>query len=101
DPVDPNSDALIAACGAARSVHPDFGTMYDGVPWGIPFVTVHGSQHRVPVTFDYDDESDPGPYPVPNDAPIEGGSGSDGDRHVLVVDVDNWKLYELFDARPV
>jgi hypothetical protein len=53
------------------------------------------------VTFDYDDESDPGPYPIPPDAPIEGGSSSNGDRHVLIVDADNWKLYELFDAHPV
>src|SRR5690606_1008396 len=46
-------------------------------------------------------ESDPGPYPVPPDAPVEGGSGADGDRHVLVIDRDNWVLYELFAARPV
>jgi hypothetical protein len=52
------------------------------------------------VTFQYSDESDKGPYPIPPDAPIEGGAGSTGDRHVLVVDVDNWKLYELFDAHP-
>jgi hypothetical protein len=99
-PVDPNSDNLIASCGANRELHPDFGTSYDGAPWGIPFITVSGSQPRVPVAFDYDDESDPGPYPVPRDAPIEGGSGSDGDRHVLVVDVDAWVLYELFAAYP-
>ncbi len=98
DPVDPASDALIAACGATRSLHPDFGTVYDGVAWGIPFVTVHGAQSRVPVSFDYADESDPGPYPIPAGAPIEGGSASSGDRHVLVVDVDDWVLYELFDA---
>ena len=55
----------------------------------------------MPVTFEYDDESDPGPYPIPPNAPIEGGAGATGDRHVLVVDVDNWRLYELFDARPV
>ncbi len=101
DAVDPNSDNLIAACGATKSLHPDFGTEYDGVPWGIPFVTVHGTQPRVPVTFDYADESDPGPYPIPADAPVEGGAGSTGDRHVLVVDVDHWMLYELFDAHPV
>lgn len=101
DPVDPNSDALIAACGATRSLHPDFGTTYNGVPWGIPYVVVHGDQPRVPVTFYYDDESDPGPYPIPPDAPIEGGPAATGDRHVLVLDVDNWMLYELFDARPV
>jgi hypothetical protein len=101
DPVDPNSDNLIAACGAARSLHPDFGTTYDGAPWGIPFVTVRGTQARIPVTFDYADESDPGPYPIPPDAPIEGGAASSGDRHALVIDVDAWKLYELFDAHPL
>src|SRR5688500_8512704 len=100
-PVAPNSAALIASCGATRSLHPDFGTTYEGAPWGIPFVTVRSSQPRVPVTFDYDDESDAGPYPIPRDAPIEGGAGAGGDRHVIVVDVDNWKLYELFDAHPV
>ena len=101
DPVDPNSANLIASCGATRSLHPDFGTEYDGVPWGIPYVTVRGDQPRVPVSFYYADESDPGPYPVPPNAPIEGGTASSGDRHVIVLDIDNWKLYELFDARPV
>lgn len=101
DPVDPNSDSLIASCGATSELHPDFGTVYDGAPWGIPFVTVAGSQRRVPVSFDYADESDPGPYPIPPDAPIEGGPAATGDRHVLVVDVDHWMLYELFDAHPV
>jgi hypothetical protein len=101
EPVDANSANLIASCGATRSLHPDFGTEYDGAPWGIPYVTVRGTQPGVPVTFYYGDESDPGPYPVPPDAPIEGGPGSSGDRHVIVVDVDNWKLYELFDARSV
>ena len=101
EPVDPNSANLIASCGATRSLHPDFGTEYEGVPWGIPFVTVRGDQPRVPVSFYYGDESDPGPYPIPPNAPIEGGPASSGDRHVIVVDVDNWKLYELFDARPI
>src|SRR6185295_4344584 len=50
---------------------------------------------------DYADESDAGPYPIPADAPIEGGPNGDGDRHVIVVDRDAWKLYELFDAHPV
>jgi hypothetical protein len=100
EPVDPNSDNLIAACGATRELHPDFGTTYDGVAWGIPFITVGESQPRVPVSFDYDDESDPGPYPIPPDAPIEGGPASSGDRHVLVIDVDHWMLYELFAAYP-
>jgi hypothetical protein len=101
DSLDPNSDALIASCGAALSLHPDFGTTYGGASWGIPFITVAGTQSRVPVTFGYDDESDPGPYPIPRHAPIEGGPNAGGDRHVLVVDVDNWMLYELFDAHPV
>jgi hypothetical protein len=102
EPVDPNSTNLIASCGATRSLHPDFGTVYDGVPWGIPYVAVHGNtQKQVTVSFDYADESDPGPYPIPKSALIEGGAASTGDRHVLVVDVDHWKLYELFDARPV
>src|SRR5215470_16053906 len=99
-PVDPNSATLIASCGA-RNLHPDFGTVWDGAPNGIPYVLVHSSQAKVPVTFDYSDESDRGPYPIPSSAPIEGGANGSGDRHVLVVDVDNWKLYELFDAHPV
>ncbi|HTX65014.1 MAG TPA: hypothetical protein VMD31_04530 [Opitutaceae bacterium] len=101
DPVDSSSDSLIASCGAGLSLHPDFGTVYGGVPWGIPFVTVQGTQPRVPVSFTYADESDPGPYPIPPSAPIEGGASSAGDRHVLVVDVDHWVLYELYDAFPV
>jgi hypothetical protein len=100
DAIDPNSDALIASCGATARVHPDFGTVWNGAPNGIPYVFVHASQSRVPVTFDYADESDAGPYPIPANAPIEGGTQSNGDRHVIVVDVDNWKLYELFDAHP-
>lgn len=97
---DPKSSTLIASCGA-RNLHPDFGTTYDGAPNGIPYVVVHAGQPKVPVKFDYDDESDPGPYPIPPNAPVEGGSNSSGDRHVLVLDVDAWKLYELFDAHSV
>ena len=102
DPVDPASSTLLAACGGLdRGLHPDFGTVWNGAPNGIPYVVVAGSQGKVPVTFYYDRESDPGPYPVPPDAPVEGGPSGTGDRHVLVVDRDSWKLYELFDARPV
>jgi len=96
-PVDPNSAALIASCGL-RNLHPDFGTTWNGAPNGIPYIVVSGSQPRVPVTFDYADESDPGPYPIPADAPVEGGPSGSGDRHVLIVDRDNWVLYELFSA---
>jgi hypothetical protein len=98
EPVDPNSDALIAGIGVDTGVHPDFGTVWNGAPNGIPYVVVPGTQARVPVRFLYSGESDPGPYPIPPDAPIEGGPSSTGDRHILVVDRDNWKLYELFDA---
>ena len=74
--------------------------MWEGAPIGIPYVVVPGTQKKVPVTFKYADESDPGPYPIPPDAPIEGGPKGDGDRHVLVLDRDNWMLYELFNAFP-
>src|SRR5579885_116615 len=97
--VDPSSATLIASCGL-RNLHQDFGTTFDGAPNGIPYVLVYDGQPKVPVTFDYADESDPGPYPIPPDAPIEGGANATGDRHVLVVDMSAWKLYELFDAHP-
>ena len=99
-PVDPNSAALIASIGLTTGLHPDFGASYLGGPFGIPYVVVPGSTPSVNVTFSYANESDPGPYPIPPDAPIEGGSGSSGDRHVLVIDRDNWRLYELFSAYP-
>ncbi len=98
--VDPRSGALIAAIGASDHLHADFGADWNGGPFGIPYVVVSGSQRRVSVSFDYADESDPGPYPIPATAPIEGGASSDGDRHVLVVDRDNWKLYELYAGYP-
>ncbi|MEJ2750825.1 MAG: hypothetical protein P8183_23395, partial [Anaerolineae bacterium] len=100
-PVDSHSADYIAAIGASTTLHPDLGQgLYQGGPIGIPYVEVPGSQPKVPVTFDYADESDPGPYPIPPDAPIEGGPTSSGDRHVLVVDRDNCILYEVFDAHP-
>jgi hypothetical protein len=99
-PVDPNSERLIASIGKDKPVHPEFGTFWGGAPSGIPYVIVPGNQPRVPVKFEYADESDPGPYPIPANAPIEGGPKGKGDRHVLVLDRDNWKLYELFSAYP-
>jgi hypothetical protein len=100
-PLDVNSDAYIATIGATQYVHPDFGSgIWDGSPIGIPYVSVPGTQPKVGVTFLYDDESDPGPYPIPPGVPIEGGPDSDGDRHVLVLDRDNCFLYELFYAFP-
>jgi hypothetical protein len=61
---------------------------------------VAGDQTKVPVAFEYPDESDPGPYPIPPDAPIEGGPEADGDRHILVLDRDSWTLWEMFNAHP-
>ena len=99
-PIDPNSDALIAAMGLTTGLHPDFGAgLYAGAPIGIPYVVVDAAQAPVPIVFTaYGDESDPGPYPVPPDAPVEGGSASTGDRHVLVIDRSNNRLYELYRA---
>lgn len=99
-PLDPNSAAYVASIGSGDIVHADFGSgTWNGGPIGIPFVSVAGSQPTVAINYtNYGDESDPGPFPIPADAPVEGGSGSDGDRHVLVVDKDNCLLYELFRA---
>jgi hypothetical protein len=96
-PVDPNSAKIIASIGLDDPLHPDFGTE---PTYGIPYIVVAGSTPTVAVSFDYADESDPGPYPIPGNAPIEGGSNSSGDRHILVIDRDNKMLYELFDAHP-
>jgi len=97
-PVHGKSRAWIASIGEDRPLHPDFGTMWNNAPAGIPYTIVRKGQAKVPVIFDYPDESDPGPYPIPEDAPIEGGPQAEGDRHVLVVDVDSHRLYELFHA---
>jgi hypothetical protein len=108
-PLDNQSNAFIDYIGRTRTLHPDFGPP----PYGIPFVGVGGAQARVPVTFvDYGSESDAGfrgenGYPIPTEARtqanyIEGsvpGGGSNGDRHLIVVDRDRWVLFELFGTR--
>lgn len=97
DPVDSNSNNYIAHMnGNSKFLHGDFGS---NLAYGIPYVVVGGTQPKVPVTFDYADESDPGPYPIPPDAPIEGGASSTGDRHILVVDRDSCTLYETWNSR--
>ncbi|WP_295761644.1 hypothetical protein [Undibacterium sp.] len=104
--LDPNSDALIASIGLTAGVHPDFGAgLYAGAPIGIPYVVVAASQPKVAVLFtDYASESDPGPYPIPANAPIEGqlagAALSGGDRHVLVIERDTSRLYEVGNAYP-
>ena len=100
-PVHRQSAAFVASMGAATAVHPDFGAgQIDGAPFGIPVTTVRPDQKRVPVRFDDADESDPGPYPVPADALVEGGRDADGDRHVILYDPAGCRLYELYDAHP-
>jgi hypothetical protein len=98
--VDPNSDALINFIGASTPMHPDFGAgLYAGSTIGIPYVVVSGSPF-VNIHFTaYGSESDPGPMPVPHNAPIEGyPHPGNGDRHVLVLDRDNCWLYELYHS---
>ena len=100
-PVHAQSAPWISSIGATAGLKADFGAgQWNGGPIGIPYTTVPGTQPRVPVSFGYADESDPGPYPVPPNAPIEGGSSSSGDRHVLVVDRDACRLWELYSAYP-
>ena len=97
-PVHPQSAAWIATIGSAKPLHPDFGTVYGGAPNGIPYVVVPAGTPGVAVSFEYADESDPGPYPIPTDPPIEGGPASTGDRHVLIVEAGRCRLYELYAA---
>jgi hypothetical protein len=101
-PLHPRSAEIVQAIGLDDHVHADFGSgRYQGRPIGIPYTTVPSGQRRVGVSFDYADESDRGPYPIPRNAPVEGGRSSDGDRHVIVVDRGRCSLYELFAAYPV
>jgi len=96
------SDDYVNSIGASRTFHPDFGAgLWEVGPIGIPFVTVPQEQPEAPIRYTaYGDESDPGPFPVPSNAPIEGGAASDGDRHVLVVRRGECVLYELYRAFP-
>jgi hypothetical protein len=100
-PVAGNSATLIASIGLDTPVHPDFGTVYNGAPNGIPFMVVSKHTRRVPVSFLYAGESDGRLYPLPRGVPIEGGPSSTGDRHVIVVDRDACKDYELYAADPI
>ena len=100
-PVARSSATLIASIGLGAPVHPDFGAgLYDGEPIGIPFAVVSARTRRVPVSFQYAGESDGRLYPLPRGVPIEGGYGSTGDRHVIVVDRSTCRDYELYAAYP-
>jgi hypothetical protein len=99
-PVAANSAQLVASIGLDAPVHADFGSgLYDGGPIGIPFDVVSRSTPRSQVRFQYADESDKGPYPIPRTVHIEGGASANGDRHALLVDRDACRLYELFDLQ--
>jgi hypothetical protein len=121
-PVDPGSSGFISHVGVSRQLHPDLGGIEDPIAqtaYGIPYVVVNGnSQPKLPVRFQYWDESDGSPsptthlsqpfYPIPDEAKtqpywIEGGppgsSTIGGDRHMLIVDRDNNLLYELYALR--
>jgi hypothetical protein len=95
-PVDPNSAGYIAAIGASGHLHADFGT---NPSYGISYAVVGARQPKVPIRFsEFGEESNPGPYPVPANAPVE-GAGEEGDRHVLVLQKGSCRLYELYAAR--
>jgi hypothetical protein len=95
-PVHPRSDAIVRSIGLDETVHPDFGSgRYEGRPIGIPYQVVPRGARTARVRFQYADESDRGPYPIPRSPRIEGG----GDRHMLIVQRGTCRLFELFAAR--
>jgi len=97
-PRDPRSAAYISYIDSHGGdfLHPDFGSPR---AYGFPYSVVGAAQRKLPINYTaYGSESNPGPFPVPAGAPVEGGNGSDGDRHVLVVDRAACRLYELYRA---
>jgi hypothetical protein len=108
-PMDPRSSDYVRSIGANEPLKADFGSgLYEGAPVGISYVVVPLDQAMVPIRFApfgdeteaIAEESDPGPYPLPADAPIEGGPDAAGDRHVLVIQAESCTLYELYKAAP-
>lgn len=102
-PVHPLSDDYVDSIGRGAPVHPDFGAvLYRGAPIGIPYTVVPSIQPLVPISFLYGDESEPGPYPIPPFAPVEGGARpgvGKGDAHILIVEESTCTLYEVFAAK--
>jgi hypothetical protein len=96
-PVHPQWSTFMATMNLTKHLHPDWGD-WSMDQYGIPWQTVPASQPGVPMTFDYADQSDPGPYPFPSSAKVEGGAGSGGDMHVLVVETGSCTLYETFSS---
>jgi hypothetical protein len=96
-PVNAMSSTYIASIGASTHMHPDWGD-WSTNHYGIPWQTVPASQAGAPMTFNYADQSDPGPYPFPSDAKVEGGANSGGDQHVLVLEEGSCTLYETYNS---
>jgi hypothetical protein len=95
-PLDPNSASYVASIGLSAHLHPDFGV---NPAYGIPYTVVGAQQPKAPITFtEFGEESEPGPYPIPASAPVE-GAGEAGDRHVLVLQSGVCRLYELYSAQ--
>ena len=100
-PVAGNSAEIISSIGAGTGLHADFGSgLWAGAPIGIPITVVGRRQAKSRVSFEYADESDRGPYPIPRTVKIEGGRSSRGDRHALIVDRNACRLYELYALYP-
>ena len=103
-PRHPRSDAWMASMNAANTgLHPDFGPSFgdlpNNMPYGIPITLVDASHAKVNVTFQYANESDNVPYPLGNDTQVEGGQWVSGDRHTIVIDKSNCRLYETWATR--
>jgi hypothetical protein len=98
DLIDPNSDAILSLIGKQTGLFADFGSgTWEGLPIGIPYVVVKANEPMININYgEYANESDPGPFPIPFSAPIEGNGV--GDAQVLCVDVANGMLYELFNS---
>jgi hypothetical protein len=100
-PVAADSTQIVDSIGAGTGLHADFGSgLWDGAPIGIPITVVGRRQPKSRVLFEYADESDRGPYPIPRNVKIEGGRSSTGDRHALIVDRSSCRLYELYALYP-
>jgi hypothetical protein len=100
-PVAASSAQIVNSIGAGTGLHADFGSgLWEGAPIGIPITVVGRRQPKSRVSFEYADESDRGPYPIPRNVRIEGGRSSTGDRHALIVDRSSCRLYELYALYP-
>ena len=97
-----NSDVWLESVGLDVPLHADFGTVWNGAPNGIPYVIASPQQAKTKIPLEIAEESDPGPYPIPDDPIIEGGpqAPADSDRHLLMVDPHGKKLYELYQVNP-